>query len=308
MKLLALLNKREDVVVALILVAIIGVMLLPLPAFLLDILLTLSISLSITILITSVYIRKPLDFSVLPTLLLITTLFRLALNIATTRLILLRGNEGVDAAGQVVKAFGNFVVGGDYAVGIIIFLILVIVNFTVITKGSGRIAEVAARFTLDAMPGKQMAIDADLNSGLIDEKEARIRREVIAQESDYYGSMDGASKFIRGDAIAGLIITAINIVGGLIIGTLQKGMPVLDAATTYTILTIGDGLVSQIPALLVSTAAGIVVSRAEKTVTWEGHNHSGPHKSKIACHCFRCFNGLGIVPVFRISLFSWYRQ
>ena len=264
MKLLALLNKREDVVVALILVAIIGVMLLPLPAFLLDILLTLSISLSITILITSVYIRKPLDFSVLPTLLLITTLFRLALNIATTRLILLRGNEGVDAAGQVVKAFGNFVVGGDYAVGIIIFLILVIVNFTVITKGSGRIAEVAARFTLDAMPGKQMAIDADLNSGLIDEKEARIRREVIAQESDYYGSMDGASKFIRGDAIAGLIITAINIVGGLIIGTLQKGMPVLDAATTYTILTIGDGLVSQIPALLVSTAAGIVVSRAGK--------------------------------------------
>jgi flagellar biosynthesis protein FlhA len=264
MKLLAMLNKREDVIVAVILVAIIGVMLLPMPPFLLDILLTLSISLSITILVTSVYIKKPLDFSVLPTLLLITTLFRLALNVATTRLVLLRGNEGVDAAGQVVKAFGNFVVGGDYAVGIIIFMILVIVNFTVITKGSGRIAEVAARFTLDAMPGKQMAIDADLNSGLIDEKEARMRRDVIAQEADYYGSMDGASKFIRGDAIAGLIITAINIIGGLIIGTLQKGMPLLDAATTYTILTIGDGLVSQIPALLVSTAAGIVVSRAGK--------------------------------------------
>ncbi len=264
MKLLAMLNKREDVVVAVILVAIIGVMLLPLPPFLLDILLTLSISLSITILVTSVYIKKPLDFSVLPTLLLITTLFRLALNVATTRLILLRGNEGVDAAGQVVKAFGNFVVGGDYAVGIIIFLILVIVNFVVITKGSGRIAEVAARFTLDAMPGKQMAIDADLNTGLIDDREARKRRDVISQEADYYGSMDGASKFIRGDAIAGLIITAINIVGGLVIGTLQKGMPILDAATTYTILTIGDGLVSQIPALLVSTAAGIVVSRAGK--------------------------------------------
>jgi flagellar biosynthesis protein FlhA len=264
MKILALLHKREDVVVAIVLVSIIGVMLLPLPPFILDVLLTLSISLSITILVTSVYIKKPLDFSVLPTLLLITTLFRLALNVASTRLILLKGNEGVDAAGQVIKSFGNFVVGGDYAVGIIIFLILVIVNFIVITKGSGRIAEVAARFTLDAMPGKQMAIDADLNTGLIDEKEARNRREVIAQEADYYGSMDGASKFIRGDAIAGLMITAINVVGGLIIGTLQKGMPVLDAATTYTILTIGDGLVSQLPALLVSTAAGIVVSRAGK--------------------------------------------
>lgn len=264
MKILAMLNKREDVVLALILVAIIGVMLMPLPPFLLDILLTLSISLSITILITSVYIKKPLDFSVLPTLLLITTLFRLALNVATTRLILLKGHEGVESAGHVVKSFGNFVVGGDYAVGIIIFLILVIVNFTVITKGSGRIAEVAARFTLDAMPGKQMAIDADLNSGLIDEKEARIRREIISQEADYYGSMDGASKFIRGDAIAGLIITAINIVGGLVIGVLQRGMPILDAATTYTLLTIGDGLVSQIPALLISTAAGIVVSRAGK--------------------------------------------
>lgn len=264
MKILELLKKREDVVVALMLIAIIGVMLLPLPAFLLDIMLTLSISLSITILITSVYIKKPLDFSVLPTLLLIATLFRLALNIATTRLILLKGHEGVDSAGEVVKSFGSFVVGGDYAVGIIIFLILVIVNFIVITKGSGRIAEVAARFTLDAMPGKQMAIDADLNTGLIDDKEARNRRELIAQEADYYGSMDGASKFVRGDAVAGLIITAINIVGGLIIGTLQRGMPVADAAATYTILTIGDGLVSQLPALLISTAAGIIVSRAGK--------------------------------------------
>jgi flagellar biosynthesis protein FlhA len=262
MNFLTMLRTRQDIAVALIMVSIIGVMLLPLPSFILDIMLTLSISLSVTILITSVYIKKPLDFSVLPSLLLMATLFRLSLNVATTRLILLSGNEGIDAAGQVIKSFGSFVVGGNYAVGIIIFLILVIVNFIVITKGSGRIAEVAARFTLDAMPGKQMAIDADLNTGLIDDAEARSRREVISQEADYYGSMDGASKFVRGDAIAGLVITGINIIGGLIIGTLQKGMPVADAATTYTILTIGDGLVSQLPALLISTAAGIVVSRA----------------------------------------------
>jgi flagellar biosynthesis protein FlhA len=198
----------------------------------------------------------------MPSILLMATLYRLALNVATTRLILLNGSEGVESAGHVIKSFGNFVVGGNYAVGIIIFLILVIVNFVVITKGSGRIAEVAARFTLDAMPGKQMAIDADLNTGLIDDAEARRRRSEISEEADFYGSMDGASKFVRGDAIAGLIITAINILGGLVIGTLQKGMPVGEAATTYTILTIGDGLVSQIPALLISTAAGIVVSRA----------------------------------------------
>ncbi len=264
MKLLSLLKEREDVAVALMAVSVIGVMLLPMPPFMLDLLLTLSISLSVTILITAIYVKKPLDFSVLPSLLLMATLYRLSLNVASTRLILLKGNEGTDAAGQVIKSFGSFVVGGNYAVGIIVFLILVIVNFVVITKGSGRIAEVAARFTLDAMPGKQMAIDADLNSGLIDDAEARLRRELIAQEADYYGSMDGASKFVRGDAIAGLVITAINIIGGLIIGVLQKGMPVVDAATTYTILTIGDGLVSQIPALLISTAAGIVVSRAGK--------------------------------------------
>ncbi len=264
MNFLALLRKREDVFVAILMVSVIGVMILPVPPFILDILLSLSISLSITIIVTSIYIRKPLDFSVLPSILLMATLYRLALNVASTRLILLRGNEGVDAAGDVIKAFGNFVVGGNYAVGMIIFLILVIVNFVVITKGSGRIAEVAARFTLDAMPGKQMAIDADLNTGLIDDREARRRRELISQEADFYGSMDGASKFVRGDAIAGLVITAINIIGGLIIGVLQKGMPILDAAETYAILTIGDGLVSQIPALLISTAAGIVMSRAGK--------------------------------------------
>jgi len=262
MRFLRFLQQREDIAIAILLVSIIGVMLLPMPPFLLDILLSISISLGVTILITSIYIKKPLDFSVLPSILLMATLFRLSLNVASTRLILLNGDRGIDAAGQVIKSFGSFVVGGNYAVGIIIFLILVIVNFVVITKGAGRIAEVAARFTLDAMPGKQMAIDADLNTGLIDEEEARRRRSLIAQEADFYGAMDGASKFVRGDAIAGLIITAINIFGGLIIGVLQKGMSLSDAAATYTILTIGDGLVSQIPALFISTAAGIVVSRA----------------------------------------------
>ncbi len=262
MKILTLIQQRGDVVVAVSMVAVLGVMLLPLPPFLLDVLLSFSIALSVVILITSVYVQKPLDFSVFPSLLLMATLYRLSLNIASTRLILLKGNEGVDAAGQVIKSFGSFVVGGNYAVGLIIFLILVVVNFVVITKGAGRIAEVAARFTLDAMPGKQMAIDADLNTGLIDESEARRRRAVISQEADFYGAMDGASKFVRGDAIAGLLITAINIVAGLIIGILQYGMPITEAATTYTLLTVGDGLVSQIPALLVSTAAGLVVSRA----------------------------------------------
>jgi flagellar biosynthesis protein FlhA len=262
MKYLRLLHGRQDVFVAVTMVSVIGVMILPMPSFMLDILLSISISLGLTILITSIYIRRPMDFSVLPSVLLMATLFRLSLNVATTRIILLRGNEGIESAGQVIKSFGNFVVGGNYAVGVIIFLILVIVNFVVITKGAGRIAEVAARFTLDAMPGKQMAIDADLNTGLIDDDEARSRRALISQEADFYGSMDGASKFVRGDAVAGLIITAINIIGGLIIGVMQKDMPIGEAATTYTILTIGDGLVSQIPALIISTAAGIVVSRA----------------------------------------------
>lgn len=261
-KLLQFFQLRGDVLVAVAVVAILGVMILPIPVLLLDILLSFSISLAIVIIVTGIYIKKPLDFSVFPSILLITTLYRLSLNIAATRVILLRGHEGVDAAGEVIKAFGNFVVGGNYAVGFVVFLILVIVNFVVITKGSGRIAEVAARFTLDAMPGKQMAIDADLNSGLIDETEARKRRSVISREADFYGAMDGASKFVRGDAIAGLIITGINIIGGLVIGLVQKGMPISEAAKTYTVLTIGDGLVSQIPALLISTAAGIVITRA----------------------------------------------
>ncbi|MFA5073233.1 MAG: flagellar biosynthesis protein FlhA [Nitrospirota bacterium] len=262
MNILGRVQERSDVIVAIGVVVILGVMILPIPAFILDMLLSFSISLAIVILVTGIYIRKPMDLSVFPSILLMTTLYRLALNLASTRLILLKGNEGENAAGEVIKAFGNFVVGGNYAVGFTIFLILVVINFVVITKGSGRIAEVAARFILDAMPGKQMAIDADLNAGLIDEKAARKRRQTIAQEADFYGAMDGASKFVRGDAIAGLIITVINIIGGFLIGTVQHGMPVIQAAKTYTVLTIGDGLVTQIPALLISTTAGLIVSRA----------------------------------------------
>ncbi len=255
-------KNKEGVLVALGMVGVLGLMLLPLPAVLLDLFLSLSIALSVVIVITSVFVNKPLDFSIFPSLLLMTTLYRLALNIASTKLILLRGSEGTEAAGHVIKSFGDFTVSGNYLVGLILFIIIVVVNFVVITKGAGRIAEVAARFTLDAMPGKQMAIDADLNSGLLDEGEARRRRSIIAQEADFYGAMDGASKFVRGDAIAGLVITGINILGGFIIGVLQQGLPIVDAAKTYTLLTVGDGLVSQIPALLISFAAGIVVSRA----------------------------------------------
>ncbi|HXI09530.1 MAG TPA: FHIPEP family type III secretion protein, partial [Thermodesulfobacteriota bacterium] len=241
-------------------VGILIVMILPVPAMILDLLLTFNVTIAIIILLVAVYLEKPLDFSTFPTLLLITTLFRLSLNVASTRLILLHGSEGPSAAGQVIKSFGNFVVGGNYAVGFVVFAILVIINFAVITKGAGRIAEVAARFTLDAMPGKQMAIDADLNAGLIGDEEARGRRKGVALEADFYGAMDGASKFVRGDAVAGILITAINIIGGLIIGVIQQGMSVGDAAKIYTLLTVGDGLVAQIPALVISTAAGIVVA------------------------------------------------
>ncbi|KAA0257118.1 flagellar biosynthesis protein FlhA [Deferribacter autotrophicus] len=254
--------KQSEMLIALAIVGILIVMILPMPALLLDFFLTLSITLAVIILLVSVYIKEPLEFSTFPSVLLIVTLFRLSLNVATTRRILLHGSEGEEAAGAVIKAFGQFVVGGNFVVGFIIFLILVIINFVVITKGSGRVAEVAARFTLDAMPGKQMSIDADLNAGLIDEQTARKRREEIQRQADFYGAMDGASKFVRGDAVAGLIITAINIVGGLIIGVAQHGMTISDAAKRFTILTVGDGLVSQIPALIVSTAAGIVVTRA----------------------------------------------
>ena len=248
-------------------ITILVVMIIPLPPVLLDFLLALNITLAITILLIAMYTLKPLDFSIFPSLLLVTTLFRLSLNVASTRLILLHGNEGSLAAGKVIKSFGSFVVGGNYVVGMIVFIILVIINFVVITKGATRIAEVAARFTLDAMPGKQMGIDADLNAGLIDEDEARGRRKMIAREAEFHGAMDGAAKFVRGDAIAGIIITLINIIGGFIIGVLQKKMSVLDAAQNYTLLTVGDGLVSQIPALTISTAAGIIVSRSASEAT-----------------------------------------
>ncbi len=243
-------------------VIILGVMIMPLPPVLLDLLLAFSISISLIILLVGMFILSPLEFSTFPSLLLVVTLFRLSLNVASTRIILLHGDEGTTAAGKMIYSFGNFVVGGNYLVGIIAFTILVIINFIVITKGAGRIAEVAARFTLDGMPGKQMSIDADMNAGLIDEHEARARRELISQEAEYYGSMDGANKFVRGDATAGIIITAVNIVGGLAIGVFQNGMSFSKAAETYTLLTVGDGLVSQIPALIISTAAGIIVSRA----------------------------------------------
>ncbi|MFZ5861426.1 MAG: flagellar biosynthesis protein FlhA [Nitrospirota bacterium] len=254
--------KHGDVALSLGVVGIVMLMILPLPRVLLDLLLALSLSLSLVILFVSMYTLRPVEFSAFPSVLLLITLFRLSLNLASTRLILLHGNEGHDAAGQVIKAFGGFVVGGNYAVGLVVFVILVVINFVVITKGAGRIAEVAARFMLDALPGKQMSIDADLNAGIIDEHEARKRRAAIGQEADFYGAMDGASKFVRGDAIAAILIILVNIVGGLAIGVMQHGMSFFTAAQNYTILTIGEGLVAQIPALMISTAAGIVVTRA----------------------------------------------
>ncbi len=253
---------RTEVAMAVAVVAVLMVMVIPLPSLLLDILLSCSFTISLLVMLTSLYITHPLEFSTFPSVLLLTTLFRLSLNIASTRLILLHGNEGTSAAGVVIKSFGQFVVGGNFVVGFIIFTILVIINFVVITKGSGRIAEVAARFTLDAMPGKQMSIDADLNAGIIDEQEARKRRSQISREADFYGAMDGASKFVRGEAVAGVLIILVNIGGGFIIGVVQQNLPLAMAAETYTILSIGDALVAQIPALIISTAAGIIVSRA----------------------------------------------
>ena len=244
-----------DVIVSIGVICIIVMMIVPLPEMVLDLLLAFNITISVVIILITMFTTNVLQLSVFPSLLLITTLFRLALNISSTRLILSEAK-----AGAIIDAFGEFVIGGNYVVGIIIFLILIVINFMVITAGSGRVAEVSARFTLDAMPGKQMSIDADLNSGLIDEREAIKRREDLQAEADIYGAMDGASKFVKGDATAGLIITAINIIGGIIIGVLQKDMSIVDAAQTYVRLTVGDGLVSQIPALLISTAAGILVT------------------------------------------------
>lgn len=258
----ASLKSKADILVAVSVVFVIMIMIVPLNSFFIDMFLSMSISVSLLILFISMYIKKPLDFSVFPSVLLIVTLFRLSLNIASTRLILVHGDEGSQAAGQIIKGFGTFIVGGNYVVGAVVFLILMIINFVVITKGAGRVAEVAARFTLDAMPGKQMSIDADLNAGLIDDAAARRRRERVEMEADFYGAMDGSSKFVRGDAIAGIIIIFVNIIGGLVIGVVQKGMNINDALSVYTLLTIGEGLVAQIPALLTSTAAGIIVTRA----------------------------------------------
>jgi flagellar biosynthesis protein FlhA len=254
--------RRSDIGLAVAMMAILVVLILPLPALLLDFSLAISITFSVLILMTSLFIQAPLEFSAFPTVLLIATMLRLALNLASTRLILAHGHEGTSAAGHVIEAFGGFVMGGNFVIGIIVFTILVIVNFVVITKGSGRIAEVAARFHLDAMPGKQMAIDADLSAGMIDEKEARRRRKNLEDESGFFGAMDGASKFVRGDAIAGLLVVLINVIGGMIIGILQQNLSFADAAHFYTLLTVGDGLVTQVPALIVSIAAGLLVSKA----------------------------------------------
>jgi flagellar biosynthesis protein FlhA len=253
---------KGEVAMALAVIGVIVLLILPVPAFLLDALLAISITSAVLILMTSLFIRRPLEFTAFPTVLLVTTLFRLALGIASTRLILGHGHEGAHGAGKVIESFGRLMTGGNFAIGLIVFAILVIVNFVVITKGSGRIAEVAARFTLDSMPGKQMAIDADLSAGLIDEATAKLRRKELEQESTFFGAMDGASKFVRGDAVAGLIIVAINVIGGILIGVLQHHVPIATAASTYTIMTIGDGLVSQIPALIISIAAGFLVSKA----------------------------------------------
>jgi flagellar biosynthesis protein FlhA len=245
----------------LIIIMMLSMMVLPLPAIVLDIFFSFNIALSIIVLLTALYTVKPLDFMVFPTVLLVSTMLRLSLNVASTRVVLTEGHNGPDAAGKVIEAFGHFLIGGNYTVGIVVFVILTIINFTVVTKGAGRIAEVGARFALDAMPGKQMAIDADLNAGLIGEQDARLRRTQVAQEAEFYGAMDGASKYVRGDAIAGIIVTVINVVGGLVVGMVQHDMGFSAALENYTLLAIGDGLVAQIPSLIISTAAGIVVSR-----------------------------------------------
>ena len=264
LKLLAPLAKSKDLTMVFFVIAIIAIIIVPLPSVILDFFLTISLALSVLILMISLYVPKPTDLTTFPTLILIVTLFRLSLNIATTRMILSEGHNGPDAVSDIISSFGQFVVGGNYVIGVIVFIILVLINFMVITKGSTRVAEVAARFTLDAMPGKQMAIDADLNAGLIDESAARERREAILQEANFYGAMDGSSKFVKGDAVAGIIITLINLTGGFLIGMFQHDLSAGDSAATFTILTIGDGLVSQLPALIMSTATGITITRSNK--------------------------------------------
>ncbi len=303
------LSRNTDIMMAAGVVGILLIMMIPLPSIILDMLLSFNITCSLVILLVGMYIHRPLDLSSFPSILLLATLFRLSLNIASTRIILLHGSEGPLAAGSVINAFGSFVVGGNYVVGLIVFLILVVINFVVITKGAGRIAEVAARFTLDAMPGKQMSIDADLNAGLINDQEAKARRAEIAREAEYYGAMDGANKFVRGDAIAGILITLVNIIAGLLIGVFQDHMSFSDAAQTYTLLTVGDGLVSQIPALVVSTSAGIVVSRAGSEASLGREISSQlitqPRAIAIAAvvlFVFGVFPGLPTIPFLVLSL------
>src|SRR5579862_2674296 len=310
---------RGEVALAIGIVGIIVLLILPIPAFMLDMLLALSITSAVLILMTSLLIKKPLEFTAFPTVLLMATLFRLGLNVASTRLILGHGHEGTEGAGHIIKAFGQLMTGGSYVIGVILFIILVVVNFVVITKGSGRIAEVAARFTLDSMPGKQMAIDADLSSGLIDQEEAKRRRKELEQESTFFGAMDGASKFVRGDAMAGLMIVAINVVGGVIVGVVQHKLPLSQAFSSYTIMTIGDGLVSQIPSLVISIAAGLLVSKsgvegsADKAlVTQLAMNPVSLGMVSAAAGVIALVPGMPILPFAAISIgagaLSWRRS
>ena len=305
--------KNSDVVLAGGVIGMLLIMVVPLPELILDLMIALSISIGVLILFVSLFTGNALEFSSFPSVLLIATLFRLSINIASTRLILLEGHQGAGAAGSIINAFGEFVVGGNQIVGIIVFLILVIINFVVITKGTGRIAEVAARFTLDAMPGKQMAIDADLNAGLIDDSEARTRRRIIQKESDYFGALDGASKFVRGDAIAGLLITAINILGGLLVGVTQYSMSAGDAFDSYATLTIGDGLVSQIPALIISVAAGIAVTKAssESKLSIDLHNQIFSNVQALyvvaaVLFAFALIPGLPVVPFMLLAIVTFF--
>ncbi|MBL8770790.1 MAG: flagellar biosynthesis protein FlhA [Phenylobacterium sp.] len=310
---------RGEVALALGVIGIVVLLILPIPAFLLDVLLSISIASSVLVLMTSLLIKKPLEFTAFPTVLLVVTLYRLALNIATTRLILSHGHEGAHGAGHVIETFGKLMMGGNFAIGVIVFAILVVVNFVVITKGSGRIAEVAARFTLDSMPGKQMAIDADLSAGLIDQDEAKKRRKELEQESTFFGAMDGASKFVRGDAIAGLVILAINVIGGILIGVLQHSVPLDQAFASYTIMSIGDGLVSQIPALIISIAAGFLVSKAgvegsadQALVTQLATNPISLGMVSAAAGVLAIIPGMPIIPFAALSLgagvLAWRRS
>lgn len=305
---LAALSQRTDLMFAVAFMAVIAVLIMPLPKFMLDTCLAISIAFSFMILMTALFIEKPLEFSSFPTILLVSTMLRLSLNVASTRLILSHGHEGTNAAGRVIEAFGHFVMGGNFVIGIIVFIILLIVNFIVITKGSSRIAEVSARFSLDAMPGKQMAVDADLSSGLIDEDEAKRRRKELEGESNFFGSMDGAAKFVRGDAIAGLLITLINIIGGIIIGVVQQGITLSDAAHSYLILSVGDGLVTQIPAIIVSTSAGMMVSKAGVEGTADkamfqqlSANPSALGMSSFLMGCIALLPGMPMLPFIALS-------